>query len=115
MKACYIVFLLFGATSAFADGFANRELVGLSASLVDEERIESYRFGENGIVAAQIGKVSGPITGPAFRWKIQTDHLVITDGDKVIQNLELVDRTEKTFKVRRASGETVVFAIDRKK
>lgn len=52
------------------------DLVGFTLSLVDAKRRTSFRFGEEGWVAATFGQVDGPVTAPLLKWRIDKGGLL---------------------------------------
>lgn len=57
------------------------DLVGVSLERVHPEKVESYSFGKDGIVAATFGLADGPVTAPVFKWRIQDGLLRIVDEE----------------------------------
>ena len=53
-------------------------LQGKTLELVDRERVEEYRFGDEGAVTATIGQRQGPLAGPVFYWRIDGAALIIS-------------------------------------
>jgi hypothetical protein len=52
------------------------DLLGFTLSLVDSKRRMSFRFGEEGWVAATFGQVDGPVTAPLLKWRIDKGGLL---------------------------------------
>lgn len=66
------------------------EIINHRLELVSATDVKSYMFGENGFVAACIGKVNGPLTAPLYSWEI------LVDG-----SLKIYDYSEKEVEVIR--------------
>ena len=109
MKIRYVIPLFAIVGAVFGSDLKKEELSGLRLSLVHETKIETYRLGKNGVALAQFGTKSGPIAGPALQWKLEGGYLVITDGKNVKQRFEIVEKSEKSLKLRRQDGEVAVF------
>ena len=101
------------AMSAFAADIGKEDVAGRRMSLMDEKKIEVYRFSKDGVALAQLGTKDGPIAPPAFMWKIEAGRLVITDEGRVVDSFELLERKDRRLKLRRRNGEIVVFHIER--
>lgn len=52
----------------------------LQLELIDDEQVESYGFGKDGMVSATIGMRDGPLMAPLFYWRIEGSHLIISEG-----------------------------------
>ena len=106
--------LIFGvafAVTAGAAEFRKGDVAGFSLSLIDNTRVEVYRFEKNGEVLAEIGKELGPVTLYVEVWRIDKGRLVIEDGNMMKEVFELIDRRAKSLKLRRQSGAVDVFEI----
>ena len=76
--------LLLAACSSFESG----EKVAWSAliiervelELIDDQKYELYRFGKEGTVSATVGLRNGPLVAPLFYWRVEGDHLIISEN-----------------------------------
>ena len=55
---------------------------GLQLELVDEEKFELLKFGPQGMVAATVGTKRGALIGPLWYWRIEGEHLIISERPK---------------------------------
>lgn len=53
-------------------------LLGKTLTLIDEKRVETFVFVENGMTMVTVGIKDGALAGPLFYWKLQGNVLVIS-------------------------------------
>ncbi|MFA5057836.1 MAG: hypothetical protein WC485_06955 [Opitutaceae bacterium] len=58
--------------------------------LASGDKVTEYSFGANGTVLAVVGRKNGPVTGPAWQWRVEEGRLQILEGDRVIESLMLL-------------------------
>ena len=63
-------------------------LVGKTLTLIDEKKLEEYRFGQEHFVAAAFGIKDGPLTAPLFYWKRDDGKLVISESKEFESSVE---------------------------
>lgn len=108
-KAVLLSLALGLSVSLCAADFSKEQVLGQYWSLVDVHRIETYRFGTNGIVLAQVGIKHVSVAGPAYHWTIENGRLLILEGKQVKERFELLEQKGDALCVRRLSGAIVVF------
>jgi len=54
----------------------------LQLELIEDEKYELYSFGKEGTVSATIGLRNGPLVAPLFYWRVEGDHLIISEKPK---------------------------------
>jgi hypothetical protein len=89
-------------------------LVGKTLTLIDDKKLEEYRFGQEHFVAAAFGIKDGPIAAPLFYWKIADGKLVISESEEFgssLEELTAVSKHGRTIKVRRKSGEAAEYKL----
>ena len=52
----------------------------LQLELIDDEKYELYSFGKEGTVSATVGLRNGPLTAPLFYWRVEDNHLIISEN-----------------------------------
>lgn len=83
-----VLFVLAGCSASDAGqpvSWKEIELAGKTLELIDEKRIESYRFEPDNLVEATLGEKSGALTGPTLYWKIN-DQVLLLSEDKDFKN-----------------------------
>lgn len=92
--------------------WAKDGLRGLNIELVHPTRYEMMSFGDSGYVGMSIGQKGGPITGPAFKWTIESGTLHITvDGKQRYDDLTLVSQSAEEIVVQRCSGQIATYKV----
>lgn len=59
--------------------WAQMKVETLELELVDSDRYELLMFGPTGMVSLTVGAKSGPLIGPLLYWRIEGDHLVVSE------------------------------------
>ncbi len=52
----------------------------LQLELIDDQKYELYSFGKEGTVSATVGLRNGPLIAPLFYWRVEGDHLIISEN-----------------------------------
>lgn len=59
--------------------WSSLQLQGKTLDLIDDDKVETYRFHDQGLVAVTLGAKGGPVTAPLFYWRINGNVLVISE------------------------------------
>jgi len=91
-------------------------LMGKTLELVDEQKLEEYRFDGNGMTAVTIGWKNGPLAAPLYYWHTENTTLSISEepGLAPIEKFDLLSVQGDHVNVRRKSGEKVSFKVKRR-
>ena len=93
-------------------------LQGKTLDLVDDAKVETYSFNDQGLVSVTIGTRGGPVAAPLYYWKLKGNVLVISEfpdqpgaeelsSPKVQGDLVSASRTSGTrvqFRLSKANG-----------
>jgi hypothetical protein len=109
------VLLLLAACASSTEKLSWRReaIVGHTLNIVDETRIESYRFHVEGHAIAHIGVKGGPVAGPVVDWKIETGRLIISDGGRIRRELTLVAKERNELVTQTRWGRTIRWTLSR--
>ena len=63
----------------------------LQLELIDDQKYELYSFGKEGTVSATIGLRNGPLMAPLFYWRVEGDHLIISENPQSMTVADLYE------------------------
>ena len=89
------------------------ELQGKTLDLIDDSKIETYRFTEQGLVSATFGTKGGAVTGPLFYWRVEGQSLVISEspGQQGVEELATPKIQGDVVSAKRNSGASVQYRL----
>lgn len=89
------------------------QVVGLTVSLIDPQRIEYLSFGKCGMLAMTGGSVGGKVCGPLLGWRLRRGRLFMSDteGENLGGEMYLVSLTHETLTTRRSTGELARYKV----
>jgi hypothetical protein len=111
MKSQHLIPFLAFTSAVFGSDLKKEDVAGRRLSLQHDTKVEVYQLKETGSALAQLGVKNGPITGPVLQWKVEENRLVIADGQNARQRFEVIEKSSGQMKLRRESGEVVIFEI----
>lgn len=81
--------------------------------LIDDSKIESYRFSEQGLVAATFGTKGGAVAAPLFYWRVEGQALVISEapGQQGVEELTTPKIQRDVVSAKRKSGASVQYRL----
>ena len=87
------------------------QVLGLSMTLDDPNRVEYYSFGRKGALAVTFGERDGKCCGPLIGWRLYRGRLFLSDfeGHTLDEELYLVRYAHDEVVIRRSSGELARF------
>lgn len=88
-------------------------LQGKTLDLIDDSKIETYRFTEQGLVAATFGTRGGSVTAPLFYWRVEGQALVISEspGQQGVEELVTPRIQGDVVSAKRKSGAGVRYRL----
>ncbi|NCT82965.1 MAG: hypothetical protein GXC94_07485 [Comamonadaceae bacterium] len=88
-------------------------LQGKTMDLIDDSKIESYRFSEQGLVAATFGTKGGAVAAPLFYWRVEGQALVISEapGQQGVEELTTPKIQRDVVSAKRKSGASVQYRL----
>lgn len=88
-------------------------LQGKTLDLIDESKIETYRFAEQGLVAATLGTKGGAVAAPLYYWRIEGQALVISEspGQQGVEELVTPAIHGDVVSAKRKSGASVQYRL----
>jgi len=96
MKYCSFVLLLVLTACSHNSGDMHKwqasDIVGYNLKLIDKTAHESFTFSADGLVAASIGSVGGPVAAPLWYWEIDKEGFLIIKDEK-----EIIYRMKKLY------------------
>jgi len=89
------------------------KLQGNTLELIDGSEIETYRFGEEGVVAATYGKKGRAVVAPLFYWRVEDGVLIISElpRDQEVERLAEPKINGDVVTARRKSGSSVQYVL----
>jgi hypothetical protein len=110
-----ILFCLVGCATPQSSPKQTWSKLGMSnliLELNDKEYKEWYSFHSNGDVSATFGRKE--IISPLLYWKARGDILIISDHDKLVIELRLLEVRQNEVLVQRTSGVKATYKVKRK-
>jgi hypothetical protein len=103
----------YAACYALGASWNDYRIVGKRFELVDAERIQSYRFGRDGLVAAVLGTKNGPVAAPLLYWPIDGERLLISRarGGEPNEVLTLITISAPEISAQNISGQIVRYRV----
>lgn len=88
-------------------------LQGKTLGLIDDSKIETYRFAEQGLVAATFGTKGGAVTALLYYWRIEGPALVISElpGQQGVEVLVTPALQRDVVTAKRKSGASVRYRL----
>ena len=88
-------------------------LQGKTLDLIDDSKIETYAFAQQGLVAATFGTKGGAVTAPLFYWRIEGQSLVISEspGQQGLEELVTPKIQGDIVSAKRKSGARVQYRL----
>ncbi len=88
-------------------------LQGKTLDLIDDSKIETYRFAEQGLVVATFGTKDGAVTAPLYYWRIEGPALVISElpGQQGVEVLVTPALQRDVVTAKRKSGASVRYRL----
>lgn len=88
-------------------------LEGKTLDLIDDSKIETYAFTEQGLVAATFGTKGGAVTAPLFYWRVEGQSLVISEspGQQGVEELVTPKIQGDVVSAKRKSGASVQYRL----
>ncbi len=87
-----VVIALFGcAQQPFGEAttWAKLKVETLQLELVHEQKVEVLKFGPLGTVSATVGIKGGALAGPIWYWRVEGEHLIISEQPRSASYLDL--------------------------
>jgi hypothetical protein len=88
-------------------------LQGKTLDLIDDSKIETYAFAEQGLVAATYGTKGGAVAAPLFYWRVEGQSLVISEspGQQGVEELLTPKIQGDVVSAKRKSGASVQYRL----